>query len=161
MWIGRRGGRSNTTDQASLSCWHILERNRPRLTELREAFEDKGLLLCDTGSWAKPSDCFLGLSSRPGVKRHILPLNPAWKANDAERAEVMQFFQHTLRIANTYSRAQVLEHIGRMRQSTGPGTYSVVMMDLYKRVSESVKLLSADDARQLKYASLVSSRATY
>ncbi|KAH7142717.1 hypothetical protein B0J13DRAFT_555969 [Dactylonectria estremocensis] len=119
--------------------------------QTREAFEDQALLLWDNRSWARASDCFLGSSHKPGVKCHILPLNPAWKASDTERAEVTQFFQHTLRIANTYSRAHILEHLDKIREWAKPGSYWVTSMARrYGLVRESVKLLSDDDARQLK-----------
>lgn len=74
---------------------------------------------------------------------------------------MMKFFQHTLGITNIYSRVDILEYLDNLREWAKPGSFWVTGMAYrYDRVSETVKLLSDDDGKQLKYASLVSSRLT-
>ncbi|KAF7552910.1 hypothetical protein G7Z17_g3973 [Cylindrodendrum hubeiense] len=116
--------------------------------KVREVFGKTDLILRH-GWWHSLNTCFLELPGRPRGWTFVFPPEESWNANDAECAELRQFYQQTLKIPNAISLKDILDRLDTARDDVSPHP-NLSLEKLYGAIDEMMPRLPESDAIDLR-----------
>ncbi|KAH6999592.1 hypothetical protein EDB80DRAFT_687698 [Ilyonectria destructans] len=116
--------------------------------KVREVFGKTDLILRH-GWWHSLGSCFLESNGRPRGWTFVFPPEDSWNANDAERAELRQFYQQTLKIPNAISLKDILDRLDAARADTSIHP-NLGLDKLYGAIDEMVPRLSEREVMELR-----------